>query len=162
MVVIVHHYWIYTFQYHSIFVFFLMMRRPPLSTRTDTLFPYTTLVRSHRRVRRRPVAPALRPDHALRAPGPPHVRAVAPDRPGRDHLGVQLSGRGLGLERIRGRSLPRHLHLEAFAQDPVVGDRRDEDLQRGDTERRLPRNLLHVQRRRHRTSHEHRRTKETK
>src|SRR3546814_8748257 len=25
---------------------FLMMRRPPRSTRTDTLFPYTTLVRS--------------------------------------------------------------------------------------------------------------------
>src|SRR3546814_12074432 len=27
-------------------VVFLMMRRPPRSTRTDTLFPYTTLVRS--------------------------------------------------------------------------------------------------------------------
>src|SRR3546814_13695425 len=27
--------------------FFLMMRRPPRSTRTDTLFPYTTLFRSH-------------------------------------------------------------------------------------------------------------------
>src|SRR3546814_8950143 len=26
--------------------FFLMIRRPPSSTRTDTLFPYTTLVRS--------------------------------------------------------------------------------------------------------------------
>src|SRR3546814_11363459 len=26
--------------------FFLMMRRPPISTRTDTLFPYTTLFRS--------------------------------------------------------------------------------------------------------------------
>src|SRR3546814_12341986 len=26
--------------------FFLMIRRPPISTRTDTLFPYTTLVRS--------------------------------------------------------------------------------------------------------------------
>src|SRR3546814_14524218 len=29
-----------------IFVFFLMIRRPPRSTRTDTLFPYTTLFRS--------------------------------------------------------------------------------------------------------------------
>src|SRR3546814_1805340 len=27
-----------------------MIRRPPRSTRTDTLFPYTTLFRSHRRV----------------------------------------------------------------------------------------------------------------
>src|SRR3546814_10291714 len=32
--------------------FFLMIRRPPRSTRTDTLFPYTTLFRSHRRADR--------------------------------------------------------------------------------------------------------------
>src|SRR3546814_11884249 len=31
--------WLYYF-------FFLMIRRPPRSTRTDTLFPYTTLFRS--------------------------------------------------------------------------------------------------------------------
>src|SRR3546814_11076451 len=30
-----------------------MIRRPPRSTRTDTLFPYTTLFRSHRRLRAR-------------------------------------------------------------------------------------------------------------
>src|SRR3546814_20156627 len=30
--------------------FFLMIRRPPRSTRTDTRFPYTTLFRSHGRV----------------------------------------------------------------------------------------------------------------
>src|SRR3546814_12412388 len=29
-----------------LFVFFLMIQRPPRSTRTDTLFPYTTLFRS--------------------------------------------------------------------------------------------------------------------
>src|SRR3546814_6325413 len=29
-----------------VFVLFLMIRRPPRSTRTDTLFPYTTLFRS--------------------------------------------------------------------------------------------------------------------
>src|SRR3546814_4937605 len=29
-----------------LFLFFLMIRRPPRSTRTDTLFPYTTLFRS--------------------------------------------------------------------------------------------------------------------
>src|SRR3546814_20051071 len=28
------------------YFFFLMLRRPPRSTRTDTLFPYTTLFRS--------------------------------------------------------------------------------------------------------------------
>src|SRR3546814_3298409 len=32
----------------SFFFFFLMIRRPPRSTRTDTLFPYTTLFRSAR------------------------------------------------------------------------------------------------------------------
>src|SRR3546814_16205477 len=30
------------------YFFFLMIRRPPRSTRTDTLFPYTTLFRSPR------------------------------------------------------------------------------------------------------------------
>src|SRR3546814_15961458 len=45
-------------------VFFLMIRRPPRSTRTDTLFPYTTLFRSHRTGARLAAAarrPALRP-----------------------------------------------------------------------------------------------------
>src|SRR3546814_14274835 len=36
---------IFTF---SVFFLFLMIRRPPRSTRTDTLFPYTTLFRSMR------------------------------------------------------------------------------------------------------------------
>src|SRR3546814_20739887 len=31
------------------FLFFLMIRRPPRTTRTDTLFPYTTLFRSARK-----------------------------------------------------------------------------------------------------------------
>src|SRR3546814_9409489 len=31
----------------SFVFFFVMIRRPPRSTRTDTLFPYTTLFRSH-------------------------------------------------------------------------------------------------------------------
>src|SRR3546814_7336647 len=49
------------------FFFFLMIRRPPRSTRTDTLFPYTTLFRSALRGRgrgcaqRRARAPAARP-----------------------------------------------------------------------------------------------------
>src|SRR3546814_14277868 len=32
--------------FRFVFFFVLMIRRPPRSTRTDTLFPYTTLVRS--------------------------------------------------------------------------------------------------------------------
>src|SRR3546814_7255791 len=40
--------------------FFLMIRRPPRSTRTDTLFPYTTLFRSRHQVARLFEAPADR------------------------------------------------------------------------------------------------------
>src|SRR3546814_10064808 len=35
-------------RFTSMFFFFLMIRRPPRSTRTDTLFPFTTLFRSSR------------------------------------------------------------------------------------------------------------------
>src|SRR3546814_5204438 len=45
-----------------------MIRRPPRSTRTDTLFPYTTLFRSRQECDRR---------H-----GPPHRRPQLDERPG--------------------------------------------------------------------------------
>src|SRR3546814_15799479 len=54
----------------SLLFFFLMIRRPPRSTRTDTLFPYTTLFRS-------PGAPA--PDvqlHFVIAPLEDHGRVA--------------------------------------------------------------------------------------
>src|SRR3546814_10572225 len=60
-----------------------MIRRPPRSTRTDTLFPYTTLFRSHcgrahrpAQSRWRPAARALRDGAAPGAGGRP-----CPDRP---------------------------------------------------------------------------------
>src|SRR3546814_11307059 len=43
------HFYFYIFSlllFFLFFFFFLMIRRPPRSTRTDTLFPYTTLFRS--------------------------------------------------------------------------------------------------------------------
>src|SRR3546814_2544106 len=46
-----------------LFVFFLMIRRPPRSTLTDTLFPYTTLFRSALR----PSAPATSAKADLRS-----------------------------------------------------------------------------------------------
>src|SRR3546814_15026332 len=48
------YYTIYMVCVYSCFLcifFFLMIRRPPRSTRTDTLFPYTTLFRSGRGTR---------------------------------------------------------------------------------------------------------------
>src|SRR3546814_17911614 len=46
------YYSLYVFRVSLFFFFFLMIRRPPISTRTDTLFPYTTLFRSNRRTHR--------------------------------------------------------------------------------------------------------------
>src|SRR3546814_4127846 len=40
-----------------VFIVFLMIRRPPRSTRTDTLFPYTTLFRSSRTSKRAASSP---------------------------------------------------------------------------------------------------------
>src|SRR6056297_3004754 len=42
-------FYMYIYCYVLFLFFFLMIRRPPRSTRTDTLFPYTTLFRSRRR-----------------------------------------------------------------------------------------------------------------
>src|SRR3546814_17317261 len=63
------------FLYCSIlwFIFFLMLRGPPRSTRTDTLFPYTTLFR----------APAGRP----RGLGPDHRGGLEPAGRGRRRAG---------------------------------------------------------------------------
>src|SRR3546814_20220034 len=74
LVFIIYRYvYVFLFRFILIFFFFLMIRRPPRSTRTDTLFPYTTLFRSGyragsrgrrasaRRRRARPPAPRPRP-----------------------------------------------------------------------------------------------------
>src|SRR3546814_19117498 len=50
-----------------------MIRRPPSSTRTDTLFPYTTLFRS-----RRPPVVHLLPRNIPRCPDPGQKRRSAP------------------------------------------------------------------------------------
>src|SRR3546814_10232969 len=65
------------------FFFFLMIRRPPRSTRTDTLFPYTTLFRSRAGDRsdrhgRRVLPELLRRrglDHRLHRPAAGHGRS---------------------------------------------------------------------------------------
>src|SRR3546814_4065035 len=64
-----------------------MYRRPPRSTRTDTLFPYTTLFRSI--LARDAVVAGARPPHCL-APDRP-----LPAAPGRPFLGAENSGDAL-------------------------------------------------------------------
>src|SRR3546814_16365506 len=60
--------------------FFLMIRRPPRSTRTDTLFPHSTLFRSGSACRREVVAAAGSRQHAHQKPGAgaaTHLEVVA-------------------------------------------------------------------------------------
>src|SRR3546814_15285000 len=78
----------------SLFFFFLMLRRPPRSTRTDTLFPYTTLFRSPRRASRsasRCGGPEVDESAAQRAPGAGDGRAP----PGGGGGGGAAGARGL-------------------------------------------------------------------
>src|SRR3546814_21105210 len=80
------------------FVLFLMIRRPPRSTRTDTLFPYTTLFRSRRADRQRlgaedPRAPGADANQLRRtARLAPAQGTAAPvgrvPAPGRGHAGA--------------------------------------------------------------------------
>src|SRR3546814_14462641 len=56
--------------------FFLMIRRQPRSTRTDTLFPYTTLFRSLDRAVAAPLAHCRIDEHALCGIG--ELAALAP------------------------------------------------------------------------------------
>src|SRR3546814_18513771 len=70
-----------------VIVFFvLMIRRPPRSTRTDTLFPYTTLFRSGRDQR----IAAEAEDHA----GGVHRAEAAEARPGRVERHVRPGEQG--------------------------------------------------------------------
>src|SRR3546814_14379284 len=57
---------------------FLMIRRPPISTRTDTLFPYTTLFRSLRLPDRQPRSDCLQ--IGIRAHAALHQILVADSR----------------------------------------------------------------------------------
>src|SRR3546814_10797430 len=76
--------------------FFLMVRRPPRSTRTDTLFPYTTLFRSYQR------------DLALGARGR-RGPVIAPDRRRRRYPRHPAGLAGAAGTRRRGAvSLRRH------------------------------------------------------
>src|SRR3546814_14719897 len=61
--------------------FFLMIRRPPRSTRTDTLFPYTTLFRSVAGAGAGAVAQAGGAAGRRRQAGRRQPREVQPDRP---------------------------------------------------------------------------------
>src|SRR3546814_7512104 len=82
-----------------------MIRRPPRSTRTDTLFPYTTLFRSHDRRQRKggggggPVKAQFDAVEAMRAHGRrdlPGIRMQQFDAPAYVRPGVGFQKRAIG------------------------------------------------------------------
>src|SRR3546814_2635237 len=90
------------------FVVFLMIRRPPRSTRTDTLFPYTTLFRSHDRVKRA----RLLQDGGVRHPH---------REPGDGRSLQRTGGRGAAVIRLR--------HADARADRPLRSEEHTSELQ---------------------------------
>src|SRR3546814_4306109 len=80
-------------------IFCIMIRRPPRSTRTDTLFPYTTLFRS---AGADDIFPAF--IHAR------FKEAAAPHRLCRHHcpVSISLSGSSLGLRTSGGKRSEEH------------------------------------------------------
>src|SRR3546814_14057801 len=82
--------------------FFLMIRRPPRSTRTDTLFPYTTLFRSWESA-----PPQASP--AGRSPRRPRVRSSDVARPHAARCAIR--------RRERSRA---HLSEHAFGDDDHI------------------------------------------
>src|SRR3546814_336313 len=102
------------------FLFFLMIRRPPRSTRTDTLFPYTTLFRSLLPPR------AAQRDESLgrrrRLPGAPE------GRPGDCRQGPRRQARRLLRRQLPHQARRHHLHPRLR---PHVLDLRHSHISRG-------------------------------
>src|SRR3546814_13520108 len=89
--------------YMSFRVFFLRIRRPPRSTRTDTLVPYTTLCRSRDAVAPRRAAVIV--DHAGKSQPDLLCDALGGDVVGMnvgDGLAHRLFGEALRQDRRRG------------------------------------------------------------
>src|SRR3546814_1862983 len=78
------------------FFLFLMRRRPPISTRTDTLFPYTSLFRSRARRPEAGAAPRALCDAAAEAGSGLGFQEMRPRRRRRDRQ-VPPARRPVGL-----------------------------------------------------------------
>src|SRR3546814_2015029 len=90
-----------------------MIRRPPRSTRTDTLFPYTTLCRS-----RAVAAVVHRRAHATRA-------VLLPVRTDRDGVGAT----GWRLPRVRNADHAGHCHLADAGEARLRSEEHTSELQ---------------------------------
>src|SRR3546814_15149110 len=98
-------------------VFFLMIRRPPRSTRTDTLFPYTTLFRSAVKSATTWVLEQLQANPAIYMPDPePHYFSSEYHR-GEDYYRGFFASEGAA-GRLRGEKSADYL---AHPKAPQIG-----------------------------------------
>src|SRR3546814_15069465 len=74
---------------------FLLVRRPPRSTRTDTLFPYTTLFRSRGALRQ--VGARAERRALVRENDDAHVVVCLGRLEGGDHLADELAAQGVAV-----------------------------------------------------------------
>src|SRR3546814_11587181 len=110
------------------FLFFLMIRRPPRSTRTDTLFPYTTLFRSRGLSGVLPHQSARDPARDQRRAGRVHAQA------GRQGQGRTGGDREQDCDRCGSRTFPyphacfrtAHLAVQALRAILDVRERTEE------------------------------------
>src|SRR3546814_12299861 len=108
--------------------FFLMIRLPPRSTRTDTLFPYTTLFRSHRGAGFGARVAAVEPDD-VRPPAVTLGQEAAIDRGvgfGELALGRQVApgGHHRDIDAVRGGAVDHPVDLVPiiiFARPGAIG-----------------------------------------
>src|SRR3546814_5522067 len=113
--------------------FFVMIRRPPRSTRTDTLFPYTTLFRSKRAGLSRPAAPGRLADARRHHGVLPACCARSAGRVSGRTGGTARGGCGAavcGPRRCSGGARPRHGVLRGeggMTQFPLQDDTRSEE-----------------------------------
>src|SRR3546814_3815285 len=90
-----------------------MVRRPPRSTRTDTLFPYTTLFRSRRRLLEAAAEIVRQPDLPAGAPQQRRLDEVVAE---------DLAAEGLSARQHRQPAvLDEGLHADDRVVAPVVG-----------------------------------------
>src|SRR3546814_13025264 len=93
-----------------------MIRRPPSSTRTDPLFPYTTFFRSQRRGGGQP-PPVAQPRRGPRAGG----GGVVPHASQNTRLLRDLARRGAGRRQRRGRRNDLWQRLPAAQVQDQIG-----------------------------------------
>src|SRR3546814_20559737 len=119
-----------------LYFFFLMIRRPPRSTRTDTLFPYTTLFRSPDdavpavRVRLRG-APAQMKNPGQRRPGSCPAYRTNLELAGVEDAGNALREHQVAFDlQLAGHERGHAVALALHQRDQVFVFHRDRDLAR--------------------------------